>query len=118
MPVTATPYKVPLSSNETSAVGGLVERTRLTSLLPVVLPTCSPITNEPPSFHLRPGCGPHGRQRYTPRGACASSDIKKNVSPSISQACLPYEGYQFVIDPSGRKHVCARAVTGSVISAI
>src|SRR5215469_952199 len=27
-------------------------------------------------------------------------------------------GYQLVIDPSGRKYVCARAVTGSVISAI
>src|SRR5439155_3065823 len=36
-----------------------------------------------------------------------------------SPAGLPFEGrYQFVIEPSGRKYVCARLVTGCVTSEI
>jgi hypothetical protein len=47
IPEVATPNMVPLSSNETSAVGGSVESTRLTSLLPLVSPILSPIMHAP-----------------------------------------------------------------------
>src|ERR1017187_1460283 len=60
MPVVGTPHIWPLSSNDTSTVGGSVERTRLTSLLPLVSPICSPSINQPlfsPGFGLGiPAC--------------------------------------------------------------
>src|SRR5260221_14439472 len=48
MPVVGIPSILPLSSNDTSAVGGSTEITRLTTLFPFVSPICSPIMNFPP----------------------------------------------------------------------
>src|ERR1700748_199143 len=47
IPEVATPNMVPVSSNDTSAVGGSTESTRLTSLLPLVSPILSPIMHAP-----------------------------------------------------------------------
>src|ERR1017187_2619613 len=74
MPVVAMPNMWPLSSNDTSAVGGSVERTCLTSLLPLVSPICSPsmkLTSSFTGLELQfPRCG-----RYIRKGAGASSDF-------------------------------------------
>src|SRR5882757_9032713 len=51
MPVVATPNIWPLSSNDTSAVGGSTESTRLTSLLPFVSLICSPSIKLPLLSH-------------------------------------------------------------------
>ena len=50
MPVTGMPRIWPVSSNETSAVGGSTESTRLTSLLPVVSLICGPNMDGSPLF--------------------------------------------------------------------
>src|SRR5277367_2070598 len=47
MPVVGTPSIWPVSSKETSDVGGSMERTRLTNLLPLDSPICSPNMGTP-----------------------------------------------------------------------
>src|SRR5271170_4011071 len=63
MPVVGTPSMWPLSSNDTSAVAGSTEITRLTSLLPLVSPICSPSMNCP-LFHSFLNCHSQGAQLY------------------------------------------------------
>src|SRR5947209_1816046 len=48
MPVIGTPSTWPVSSKDTSAVGGSTESTRLTSLLPLVSLICWPIIDGVP----------------------------------------------------------------------
>ena len=45
-------------------------------------------------------------------------DDPRRMCPRNDRAEQAGHDYQFVIDPSGRKYVCARFVTGCVISAI
>src|ERR1700679_2947716 len=76
IPEVATPNIVPLSSNDTSAVGGSTESTRLTSLLPLVSPILSPIMHAPllsPGLEcLYPGCA----QLYA-RNECAGFSVMR-----------------------------------------
>src|ERR1700722_17458877 len=78
IPEVATPNMVPVSSNDTSAVGGSTESTRLTSLLPLVSPILSPIMHAPllsPGLEcLYPGCA----QLYG-RNECAGFSVSAEV---------------------------------------
>src|SRR6185437_16020072 len=79
---------VPESSNETSAVGGSVEVTRLTSLLPLVSPILSPIMDSPA---LSPGylndCS-RGAQLYA-RNECAGFSCLDGGDPGEIREFAP-----------------------------
>jgi hypothetical protein len=81
MPSTATPQDGAAVFKRDFRRGGSVESTRLTSLLPVVMPICSPSMKMTSNFtgaELRASqCA-----RYRPTGKRASSDITQN-----SKAC-------------------------------
>src|SRR5581483_11814306 len=101
MPVTATPNSLPASSNDTSAVGGSTERTRLTSRLPFISPILSPnirTTSLSPDLELQLS----GRAQCKPAmgGGTSRNRLDMWCHTPLHSLCLVYSS-QFAEKESG-----------------